>query len=443
MFKILKSLYLTERFFTIIAVLSVLFLLSYWYPGLYGIIWILILGLLVLVIAEFSMLYSKEGIKASRILPERFSNSDVNYVFIKLKSTYDFKITVHLIDELPVQFQKRDFLMMINLNGKQQKTVTYDVRPVDRGAYYFGSLNCFTSSPIFLLKRRYTFDANQAVKVYPSFIQMKKYDFLAIESKISLFGLKKIRRIGHTMEFEQIKEYVSGDDLRTINWNATAKKSQLMVNQYQDQKMQPIYSIIDSSRVMKMPFNELKLVDYAINSTLAFSNIALKKGDKVGLIEFSNKINTILPAQAKRTYLSTILNALYNVDTNFLDSDYGLLQATIKRSVNQRSLIMLYTNFEHITSLHRQINYLKAIAKKHVLVVIFFENTELSRLAEMNVKNKADIFDQTIAQQFQYDKKLIVKELHQKGIQTVLTTPENLTVNTINKYLEIKAKGLL
>jgi hypothetical protein len=165
--------------------------------------------------------------------------------------------------------------------------------------------------------------------------------------------------------------------------------------------------------------------------------------DKVGLIEFSNKINTILPAQAKRTYLSTILNALYNVDTNFLDSDYGLLQATIKRSVNQRSLIMLYTNFEHITSLHRQINYLKAIARQHVLVVIFFENTELSRLAEMNIKNKADIFDQTIAQQFQYDKKLIVKELNQKGIQTILTPPENLTINTINKYLEIKAKGLL
>lgn len=389
------------------------------------------------------MLYSKNGIIATRMLPERFSNSDVNYVLIKLKSNYDFKINLFVIDELPFQFQKRDFLITVQLNGKQQKTVTYDIRPVERGTYYYGNLNCYVSSPLFLIKRRYIFDANQAVKVYPSFIQMKKYDFLAINSKLSHFGLKKIRRIGQTMEFEQIKEYVTGDDLRTINWNATAKKSQLMVNQYQDQKMQPIYSIIDSSRVMKMPFNELKLVDYAINSTLAFSNIALKKGDKVGLIEFSNKVNTILPAQAKRTYLNKILNALYNVDTNFLDSDYGLLLATIKRSVNQRSLLMLYTNFEHVTSLHRQLNYLKAMAKGHVLVVIFFENTELSRLVEMNVKNKTDIFDQTIAQQFQYDKKLIVKELQQRGIQTILTTPENLTVNTINKYLEIKAKGLL
>lgn len=443
MFKILKSLYLTERFFKIIAALSILFLLSYWFTELYGVAWILILILFILVVADFSMLYSKNGIKASRNLPERFSNSDLNYVLIKLKNTYGFKIKIHLIDELPVQFQKRDFLIITNLSGKEQKTITYDVRPVDRGSYFFGNLNCFASSPIYFIKKRYTFNANQKVKVFPSFIQMKKYDFLAIESKFSYFGLKKIRRIGNTLEFEQIKEYISGDDLRTINWNATAKKSELMVNQYQDQKMQPIYSIIDSSRVMKMPFNELKLVDYAINSSLAFSNIALKKGDKVGLIEFSNKINTILPAQAKKTYLNTILNALYNVDTNFLDSDYGLLQATIKRTVKQRSLMLLYTNFEHITSLHRQINYLKAIAKQHVLVVIFFENTELSRLATMDAKNKAAIYDQTIAQQFQFDKKLIVRELNQKGIQTVLTTPENLTINTINKYLEIKAKGLL
>ena len=121
------------------------------------------------------------------------------------------------------------------------------------------------------------------------FIQMKKYDFMAIDHRLSYAGLKKIRRIGHTMEFEQIKDYVVGDDVRTVNWKATAKNAKLMVNQYQDEKMQPVYSIIDTSRVMKMPFNELKLVDYAINSSLAFSNIALKKGDKVGaLSDFKN-----------------------------------------------------------------------------------------------------------------------------------------------------------
>jgi uncharacterized protein (DUF58 family) len=216
-----------------------------------------------------------------------------------------------------------------------------------------------------------------------------------------------------------------------------------MVNQYQDEKMQPIYSIIDTSRVMKMPFEGLKLVDYAINSALAFSNIALKKGDKVGMVDFSNKVGSYLPAQAKKTYLNNILDTLYNIETKFLDSDFGVLQSLVRRRITHRSLLLLYTNFEHISSLHRQLPYLKAISKKHVLVVIFFENTELHSLSQTKAESIPEIYDQTIAQQFEFDKKLMVRELQQRGIQTVLTSPQDLTVNTINKYLEIKAKGLL
>ncbi len=389
------------------------------------------------------MLYSKSGLKGERILPDKFSNSDVNDVLVQLKNDYTFTVEVALVDELPIQFQKRDFFRKTTLSGKNRNTLQYQVRPVERGEYRFGNLNCYATSVIGLIRRRYTFNNEQMVKVYPSFIQMKKYDFLAIDNRLRQIGLKKIRRIGHTMEFEQIKEYVVGDDVRTVNWKATAKHGHLMVNQYQDEKMQPIYSIIDTSRVMKMPFNELKLLDYAINSSLAFSNIALKKGDKVGMADFSNKLGAFLPANAKKTYLNTLLETLYNVDTNFKDSDFGILQALVRRKITQRSLLLLYTNFEHISSLKRQLPYLQAIAKKHVLVVIFFENTELKSLSDTDAETIPEIVDQTIALQFQFDKKLMVRELEQRGIQTVLTAPEDLTVNTINKYLEIKARGLL
>ncbi|PKA83843.1 uncharacterized protein (DUF58 family) [Ulvibacter sp. MAR_2010_11] len=443
MFKAIKSLYLTPRFFYVLACLSVLFLVSYWFPGLYGIVWVLVLILIVLMILELSMLYSIHGLNAERILPEKFSNSDQNEVLIQLSNSYAFVATISIIDELPVQFQKRDFFRQISVQGKHRNTFQYSVRPVERGEYVFGNLNCYVSTVLGLIRRRYTFNKAQMVKVYPSFVQMKKYDFLAIDNRLSHIGLKKIRRIGHTMEFEQIKEYVIGDDVRTINWKTTAKHNRLMVNQFQDEKMQPVYSIIDTSRVMKMPFNGLKLIDFAINSALAFSNIALKKGDKVGMVDFSNKIGSFLPAQAKKTYLNTILDTLYNVDTKFLDSDFGVLQSVVKRKITHRSLLLLYTNFEHISSLHRQLPYLQAISKKHVLVVIFFENSELQQLSEAEATTIPEIFDKTIAQQFEFDKKLMVRELQQRGIQTVLTSPEDLTVNTINKYLEIKAKGML
>lgn len=421
-----------------------MFLFSYWFTSIYPIIWLLVWGLLIVFLFDIVTLYTtRNGIHANRILPNKFSNSDFNAVPVRIKSNYKFTTYVEVIDEIPVQFQKRDFLKKGNISPKSILDFEYSLRPVKRGEYIFGNLYVYAMTRIGLVKRRYSFDKAAMVKVYPSFIQMKKYDFLAIDNKLTQIGLKKIRRIGHTMEFEQIKEYVFGDDVRTINWKASAKHGNLMINQFQDEKSQPIYSIIDASRVMKMPFKELSLLDYAVNSTLAFSNIALKKHDKVGMLSFSNTVNDFLPSSGKKTYINTISETLYNVKTQFLDSDYGLLYTHVKRQINHRSLLLLYTNFEHLSSLKRQLPYLQALAKKHVLVVIFFQNTELDHLIQKNAEDLQTIYDQTIAQQFVYDKKVMVKELQKHGIQTVLTTPENLTVNTINKYLEIKARGLL
>ena len=419
-------------------------MLSYWLPVLYAIAWIVTVFIVVLLLLDIILLYQqKQAIEARRILPDKFSNSDNNPVPITIKSRYTFKVFLDVIDELPVQFQKRDFSYKTILNPNQIHDFEYLVRPVERGEYYFGHLNIYVSSLLKIVKRKYQFQNSQMVMVYPSIIQMQKYDFLAISNTLTQIGLKKIRRIGHTSEFEQIKEYVLGDDFRTVNWKATAKQAQLMVNQYQDEKSQPIYSIIDSGRVMKLPFNGLKLLDYAINSTLAFSNVALKKQDKVGMISFSKKIETFLPAIHKITHLNRILESLYNINTQFTDSDYSLLYAQLKRKVTHRSLLLLYTNFEHITALKRQMPYLQAISKKHMLVVVLFENTELDKILSEDAENLQAIYHKTIAEKFAFEKRLMVKELQKHGIQCILTPPEQLTINTINKYLEIKARGLL
>ena len=245
------------------------------------------------------------------------------------------------------------------------------------------------------------------------------------------------------MEFEQIKDYVMGDDIRNINWKATAKRNHLMVNQFQDERSQPIYSVIDKGRSMKMPFNGLSLLDYAINATLVISNIALKKQDKAGMFTFSRKVDNRVIAERRPSQMNSILETLYNVNTDYSETNFVRLYVDIKRNITQRSLLLLYTNFETLDALHRQLPYLQAIAKNHLLVVIFFKNTELHQLTKDKAESTYEIFQKTIAEKFIYEKKLIVNELHKYGIQTILTTPENLTVNTINKYLEIKARGLI
>lgn len=442
--RFIRSLYLSTRLFYALAVVAVIFLFSYWINAFYAVGWISLWGLFLLVLIDIVSLFQKSnGIIAERHLPEKFSNSDINDVPVSIKNNYGFTINVKTVDEIPVQFQKRDFHKEITIPAKTRKKFSYGLQPYERGEYFFGNLNLYVNSRINLVAKRYKFEKDQMVKVYPSFIQMKKYAFLAIDNKLSQFGLKKIRRLGHTMEFEQIKDYVAGDDVRTINWKATAKRASLMINQYQDEKSQPIYSVIDGSRIMKMPFENLTLLDYAINSTLAFSNVALKKGDKTGMLTFGNTILNHLAPSNKKTHLNTIMEVLYNIDTKFLDSDFGRLYAEVKRKITHRSLLLLYTNFEHMSGLQRQLPYLKGIARQHVLVVIFFENTELRELVDDKAGNTIEIYNKAIAQKFEYDKKLMVKELEKHGIQTILTRPENLTINTINKYLEIKARGIL
>ncbi|WP_394907046.1 DUF58 domain-containing protein [uncultured Mesonia sp.] len=382
-------------------------------------------------------------IEAKRLLNDKLSNGDVNKIQIKIKSLYNFKIKISVIDEIPFQFQKRDFYEQVEIAPKEHIFLNYSLLPTQRGVYKFGAINIFVVSPIGLIKKRFRFAHNQTVKVYPSIQQLKKYDFIALQSKYAHLGLKKIRRIGHTLEFEQIKEYVIGDDIRSINWKATAKQDQIMVNQYQDEKSQPVYCVIDTSRVMKMPFSGLKLLDYAINSSLALSNIALKKKDKVGLITYEDKVKISLPAKNTKQQLQQILERLYGINTNFRDSDFSALYAHVSKKISQRSLLLLYTNFEHISALERQLPYLKALNKKHVLVVIFFNNTELEKFKEYRALNLGEIYEQTIAAQFIQEKKQMQIELSKHGIQCVLTNPQNLSINTINKYLEIKAKHLL
>ncbi len=442
--KLLKSLYINHLFYWSLLIVALLAFVSFFVDWLYPVAAGLLIVLLLLLLLDIFVLFSgKNNISAFRVLPEMLSNGDENPIRINVRNNSRIPIYLRIIDEIPHQYQKRDFLIESRIEKFSEKKYQYSLRPVQRGEYLFGRLNIFVLSPLRLAMRRFVFSENAVVAAYPSFIQMKKYDLIAFSHNPFEYGLKKIRRIGHTMEFEQIKEYVRGDDIRTINWKATSKKGELMVNQYQEEKSQPVYMLIDKGRTMQMPFDGMTLLDWAINSTLALSNIVIRKQDKAGLFTFSKKVEDRVPANRQAGQMRKIMNALYRIETEFFESDFNRLYVEIKQSITQRSLLILYTNFETTDALQRQLPYLKAISKNHLLIVIFFKNTELNRLIDKKAEKLNEIYDKVIAEKFAFEKRLIVKELNRHGIQCLLSSPENLTIDTINKYLEIKARGMV
>lgn len=440
----IKKLYLNNLFFYALLGIIALFVCAFIFPFLYRAVWLTVLILITFLILDTLILFlAKKGIEGSRITPEKLSNGDENSIRITIKNYYTFPISIKIIDEIPFQFQERNFEINRKLKASSQDEINYFLRPTERGEYYFGNLNVYVSSPLQLISRRFSFDKNKMVPTYPSYIQLRKYDLIAFSNNLFQYGIKKIRRIGHTMEFEQIKEYVAGDDIRTLNWKATAKKNALMVNQFQDEKSQSVYMIIDKGRVMKMPFNGLSLLDYAINASLVLSNVILKKQDKAGMFAFSKKVENRVFAEKRASQMQQILETLYNIKTDFFESDFSRLYVDVKKNINQRSLIVLYTNFETMDGLQRQLPYLKGIAKSHLLVVVFFNNTELNTIINQKTNTIQEVYDKVIAEKFAFEKRLIVNELKKYGIYSVLTQPENLTLDTLNKYLEIKARGIL
>jgi uncharacterized protein (DUF58 family) len=426
-------------------VLAVIFIAGFAIPVVFMIARILFLVLVAILLIDIILLYNtKKGVFSRRVVPERLSNGDDNQISLYVESFYKLPVRLIIIDEIPFQFQKRDMKFELSLDrSAASKLLTYQLHPVERGIYSFGAINIYASGTFGLVSRRYHFKAGKDVPVYPSFIQMRKYELLAFSNNLLESGIKKIRKIGQQMEFEQIKQYVAGDDFRSINWKATARKSDIMVNSYQDEKAQQVYSLIDKGRTMKMPFEGMTLLDYAINASLAISNIAIKKEDKPGLVTFQKQIETFLPAAKRNKQMLMILESLYGQKTSFKESDFSSVYSLVRNKIRQRSLLLLFTNFESLSSLERQLNYLKKLAKFHLLVVIFFKNTELYKILGERSRNIEEIYTKTIGEKFAFEKRLIVKELHRHGIHSILTEPKNLTINAINKYLELKARGLI
>lgn len=402
------------------------------------------LSLCTIVLFETIFLYAgKPAITAIRNTGKVLSLGDENNITIEVKNSRKSKYFLSLYDELPYQFQLRNFEMMLTLKARESQLLKYSLRPVTRGEYHFGYINIILSANLRLVSRRVQSAEPQMIKVVPSIIQMKKYELIALARISTMSGIKKLRRIGHSYEFEQIKNYSQGDDIRSINWKATARKDSLMVNQYQDERSQQVYMIIDKSRNMHMPFNGLSLLDYSINSALVLSNIALLKHDKTGLITYSHRIGTTLPAEKSTNQLKKILHALYAEKPQNLEGNYDLLYRSVKNVIKSRSLIMLFLNFESSYAMERALPILQKINKQHLLVVMIFENTELKTYTHQKAEFVSDIYAQTIALKLTMEKKQIVSKLRKYGIQTILSRPEDLSINVVNKYLELKAKGLI
>lgn len=438
------KLFVTRRFYIIASTLVAGFVIAYFLPWLFPVMKAAMMVFVVLTVADLLLLFFTNGrLTARREVPERFSNGDENSVRLLAESTYNFKVDAYILDELPEQFQMRHFGIPMPLGPRSERVVTYQIKPVKRGEYQFGNINLLCTTSLKLLIRRFVVPQAQTVKVYPSFMQLKKYELMAFSQQQTIEGQRKLKRIGHSMEFDHIKDYTPGDDPRHINWQATARRGHLMINYYVEEKSQAIYSVIDKSRPMKMPFEQMTLLDYAINASLAISDIALKKGDRAGLVTFHHKTDTMVPAGKGPHQMYQMMESLYHEKTDFTEHNFAMLYARLTARIASRSLLLVFSNFESLYSMERQLKYIKLLNRKHLVLLVLFRNTELDSLIHQRPADLREVYHQAIAKNMSNEKYAIIHTLRQNGILSLYTTPQSLTTDVINKYLELKSRRMI
>ncbi len=439
-----KSIYLHPNFYRYFAGLIVLWVAAEFWNFLAAPVYLISAAYALVLALELIILYrQKNGLQAERICGERFSNGDDNKIQIRIISNYYNRISLKLIDEVPEQFQWRDNSFDLVLEAAETKSIVYYLKPVKRGPYRFGALRLYASLLSHSIQRGYKIPAEQEVKCYPSFLELRKYELIAFSDRLQRSGEKKVRRISISREFEKIDRYVEGDDYRRINWKATARSAQLMVNHYRDERSQNIVAAIDKGRTMRMPFGGLSLLDHAINASLVLADISLKKSDRPGLVTVQHRVEGQVYPENRNNQLQRIMEALYAEKTSYKETDFRALYRWSTYRLKERSLMMLYTNFETVEAMRRQLPYLSLINRKHRLLVIFFLNEEVEDVSLDDAPDLRSIYRKGLAEDMILEKRRIATALQKVGIQTLLTRPADLRVEVINKYLEMKNRGLI
>lgn len=440
--KRITDIFPTKQFYRALIVIVLMFIAGHFFSFLFVAGKITLMLFVAFVIIDVFILL-KGNASASRTVAEKLSNGDFNDVNYIISSSFPFKIKVELIDELPAQFQIRDFSNEKWLTPSEEWSFTYKLRPVKRGVYEFGKLRLFISTQFGLLNLRINCSSPINTAVYPSFLQLKKTEMMAFSQTQSQQTTQKLQRPGNSKEFEQIKEYVAGDDYRKINWKATARFSKLMVNEYQEERSRHVYQLIDMGRTMKMPFEGMTLLDYAINTSLSLANVILKKHDKTGLVTYSSHVHSVVKSDKRKLQLNRILETLYAQKTLFNESNLEQVYATLQKNTQGRSLLIFYTNFESEPSLNRQLPLLSKLANNHLVLLVTFINTELEKLANKNATNTEEVYKRALAENHLIQKQMLMEQLNKLGIIHMNVRPDELTISVINKYLEIKDRGLL
>ncbi|MBK8313681.1 MAG: DUF58 domain-containing protein [Acidobacteria bacterium] len=388
------------------------------------------------------------GFEISRHIPARFMIGQENKVEVQVSHSYPRKFSIQIKDEYPPDLELRGERLLIaepRRSGIRSyaASVGYKLYAFSRGDYSFGDILIRWVSPWGLTVRQVRIPASETVKVYPNINEARRHELSARRNRQQLLGHRRTRMRGQGREFESLRDYVRGDEMRHISWTATARRGRLITRQFQIERNQSIVVMIDSGRLMTSRIDHLSKLDHAINAALAIGYVATSGSDNVGLLVFNRQVVTYLPPKRGHAQLNAMSEALYNVKPQMIEPAYSRAFQYLSQNCKKRSLVIILTDLVDRDASAELLAYTAALMPRHLPLIVTIGDNDLRSLVSREPENVPDVYRQSVAEELLQQREEALARITELGGLALDVPAGELSIQLVNKYLEVKERGLL
>jgi uncharacterized protein (DUF58 family) len=351
---------------------------------------------------------------------------------------------VEIRDDLPDQFSAQPAFFQQKLQGRSRSFFSYKFKSTERGKFDLENVHVKVASLLGFWRGYFKIPVETEINVYPDMKQITQFELLARTNRLRLLGVRRIRRIGTDNEFERLRDYTQDDNFRHIDWRTTARRRKLTVKDFQTNQSQRIIFLVDCGRMMTGQSGDITMLDHSLNAMLMLSYVALKQGDSVGLVCFSDKIHNYTPARSGVNHINRLLHASFDLKPDYVESRYDSAFLHVSKNCRKRALVVLLTNVIDDINATQIRSYLGSMAGKHLPMGVLLRDHELFDVVdEYQADQSTDVYQAAAAADVLTWRHQILNDLSRKGVLTMDVFPDQLTARLVNQYLEIKARHLL
>jgi len=386
-----------------------------------------------------ALLARRPLVSVARFSPSVLSIGKPNVVTLEVRSLSRRKLSVQVAEDLWDTAESADLPLRLDLPARGLVTARYRVVPSKRGAHAIGDTHVRYLSPLSLWIRQVNVDAETRVKVYPDVQAVRAYELMARQDR-DPSALRASRKRGGESEFERLREYRRGDEFRSIDWRATARRQKLISREYQLESNQNVLFLLDAGRLMTARAEDLSLFDHALNATLMLSHVAARGGDRVGLLAFADEIKSYAPPTGGAGAARHIIQAGYDLHPDIVETSYAAAFEHVGLRVRKRSLVVLFTQVVDDVAAAELLRLMRGVMPRHLPLMVLLRDVDVDALAE---GGGVDPYVRGAAAELSSFRDKVVRDLKRHGALVLDVAPGQLTPQLINRYLEIKARHLL